>query len=120
MLDDDEIVLEIRVPRPAAGAKSHYLKFALRNSIDFPVVSCAASIESNTGMVKTARICLNAVSGRPYRATKAEDYIKGKSIDESNAAAAAEAAISDTCPLTNNKHKIHIARALVKRAILTL
>ena len=120
ILDDDEIVLEIRVPQPAAGARSQYLKFALRNSIDFPVVSCAAAIESQKGIVKAARICLNAVSGRPYRATTAEDYIIGKSIDEPNAATAADTAISDSYPLTNNKHKVQIARTLVKRAILTL
>jgi NADPH-dependent glutamate synthase beta subunit-like oxidoreductase/CO/xanthine dehydrogenase FAD-binding subunit len=118
VLDDDEIVTEIEVPPPRAGTKSRFIKFALRKSIDFPVVNCAVAIESDDGVVKTARICLNSVYNKPYRATKAEEYIKGKSIDDSSAEGAADAAITDVCPLTDNKYKIQIAKTLVKRAIL--
>ena len=55
---------------------------------------------------------------KPYRATKAEEYIRGKSIDDSNAEGAANAAITDVCPLTKNRYKIQIVKTLVKRAIL--
>ena len=118
VLDDDEIVMEVEVPRPGAGTKSKFTKFALRKSIDFPIVNCAAAIESERGVVKAARICVNAVYNKPYRATKAEDYIRGKSIDDSNAEGAANAAITDVCPLTKNRYKIQIVKTLVKRAIL--
>jgi len=118
VLDDDEIVAEIQVPTPNAGTKSRFIKFALRKSIDFPIVNCAAAIESEGGVVKAASICLNAVYNNPYRATKAEEYIRGKSIDDSSAEGAADAAITDACPLTNNRYKIQIAKTLVKRAIL--
>jgi NADPH-dependent glutamate synthase beta subunit-like oxidoreductase/CO/xanthine dehydrogenase FAD-binding subunit len=118
VLDDDEIVVEIEVPAPNYGTRSKFTKFALRKSIDFPIVNCAAAIESEGGVVKAARICLNAVYNQPYRATKAEEYIKGKSIDDSTAEGAANAAITGTCPLINNRYKIQIAKTLVKRAIL--
>jgi NADPH-dependent glutamate synthase beta subunit-like oxidoreductase/CO/xanthine dehydrogenase FAD-binding subunit len=118
VLDNDEIVTEIEVPMPGAGTRSKFTKFALRKSIDFPVVNCAAAIESEGKVVKAVRICLNAVYNTPYRATKAEEYIRGKSIDDSTAEGAANAAITDTCPLLNNRYKIQIAKTLVKRAIL--
>lgn len=118
VLDDDEIVMEIEVPTPRAGTKSKFTKFALRKSIDFPIVNCAAAIESERGVVKAARICLNAVYNQPYRAIKAEEYIRGKLISDSNAEGAANAAITDACPLINNRYKIQIAKTLVKRAIL--
>ena len=118
VLDDDEIVTEIEVRRPTAGTKSKFTKFALRKAIDFPIVNCAAAIESEGGVVKAARICLNAVYNKPYRTIKAEEYIRGKSIDDSSAEGAANAAITDACPLTNNRYKIQIAKTLVKRAIL--
>ena len=118
VLDDDEIVTEIEVPLPRADTKSKFIKFALRKSIDFPVVNCAVAIESDDGVVKTARICLNSVYNQPYRATKAEEYLKGKSIDDSSAEGAAGTAITDACPLTDNKYKIQIAKTLVKRALL--
>ena len=118
VLDDDEIVIEIEVPVPGAGTKSTFTKFALRKSIDFPIVSCAAVIKSEKGVVKSARICLNAVYNTPYRATRAEKYIKGKAINDSSAEKAANAIATDTCPLINNRYKIQIAKTLVKRAIL--
>ncbi|MBA7569766.1 hypothetical protein ES708_11507 [subsurface metagenome] len=109
---------EIEVPIPGAGTRSTFTKFALRKSIDFPVVSCAAAIKSEKGVVKSARICLNAVYNTPYRATRAEKYIRGKRINDSNAEKAANTIATDTCPLINNRYKIQIAKTLVKRAIL--
>jgi NADPH-dependent glutamate synthase beta subunit-like oxidoreductase/CO/xanthine dehydrogenase FAD-binding subunit len=118
VLDNDEIVMEVIVPTPGAGTRLHFTKFALRKSIDFPIVNCAAAIETNGGIVRTAIICLNAVYNLPYRATRAEEYIIGKSIDSSSAEGAADAIITDACPLADNRYKIQIARTLVKRAIL--
>jgi len=118
VLDDDEMVIEIEVPAPGASTRCTFTKFALRKSIDFPVVSCAAAIESENGMVKAARICLNAVYNTPYRTTKAEEYLKGKPISDSIAEGAANTIVADTCPLINNRYKIQIAKTLVKRAIL--
>jgi xanthine dehydrogenase YagS FAD-binding subunit len=111
----NEIVTEIHVPTPAKGMKSSFMKFAIRKSIDFPIVNCAAMIGK-----RDARVCLNAVHNRPYRATKSEESIKGKSINEKNADAAGAAAIekAKALPGDRNKWKIQIARTMVKRAIL--
>jgi xanthine dehydrogenase YagS FAD-binding subunit len=68
--------------------------------------------------VKSARICLNAVYNLPYRVTKAEEYIKGKAVDEATAEAAANEITADTVLLINNAYKIEIAKTLVKRVIL--
>jgi NADPH-dependent glutamate synthase beta subunit-like oxidoreductase/CO/xanthine dehydrogenase FAD-binding subunit len=118
LLENDEIVTEIQIPKPAAEVKSAFIKFALRKSIDFPIVNCAAAIESKGGVVNSARICLNAVYSNPYRVTKAEDVIKGKTIDEANAEAAGVAAVTDAVALPYNRYKIQIAKTLVKRTIL--
>lgn len=116
VLDDDEIVTEIQIPTPAG--KSAFIKFALRKSIDFPIVNCAAMLTSSKGKVTAARVCLNAVYVKPYRATKAEEAIVGKPIDEANAEAAGSAAVSDAKPLTHNTYMVQIAKTMVKRAIL--
>jgi xanthine dehydrogenase YagS FAD-binding subunit len=125
VLDDDEIVTEIQVPTPASGVKSAFLKFALRSSIDFPIINCAAAIGGGE-----ARICLNAVFNKPYRATGAEDAIKGMTIDATNAEAAGSAAIQGAQSLsgmaqiagkiamTNNKWKVQAAKGMVKKTIL--
>ncbi|MFC1846473.1 FAD binding domain-containing protein [Chloroflexota bacterium] len=111
VLDDDEIVTEIQVP--AFSGKSAFVKFALRSSIDFPVVNCAAAIGGGS-----ARICLNAVFNNPYRVTAAENSIAGKTLDIANAEAASDAAISGNVSLTMNKWKVQSAKGVVKQAIL--
>jgi xanthine dehydrogenase YagS FAD-binding subunit len=113
VLAADEIITEIQIPAPPAGAKSAFLKFAIRKSIDFPIVNCAVLIGG-----KAPRIALNAVGPKPYRATKAEDSIAGKKINEAIAAAAGEAAVVDASPLAATKYKVQIAKTLVKRALL--
>ena len=118
VLNPDEIVKEIEIPRPADSAKSCFLKFAIRKSIDFPIVNCASAIVKENGKVKTARICLNAVYVKPYRAKKAEEAILGKSINEENAEKAAEFAIGDAKPMKDNRYMVQIAKVLIKRTIL--
>jgi xanthine dehydrogenase YagS FAD-binding subunit len=113
VLAADEIITEIRIPTPPAGAKSAFLKFAIRKSIDFPIVNCAVMVGGGA-----PRIALNAVAPKPYRATKAEAAIAGKPINEANAEAAGAAAVADAKPFAATKYKVQIAKTLVKRALL--
>lgn len=108
-----EIIKEIQIPAPPAGAKSAFLKFAIRKSIDFPIVNCAVMVGGGS-----PRIALNAVAPKPYRATKAEAVLAGKPINEANAEAAGAAAMEDARPFAAAKYKVQIAKTLVKRALL--
>lgn len=112
VLADNELVTEIQVPAPASGVKSAFVKMAERKSFDFAIVNCAAAIGGSD-----AKICLNGVSSKPRRVTAAEESIAGKAINAANAEAAANA-LSGTTALPNNKYKIQIAKAMIKRAIL--
>jgi len=118
VLAADEIVTSIQIPEPAAGSTSAFIKFALRRSIDFPIVNCAAMITTRDGKVSAARICLNAVHVVPYRAVNAEQVVMGKQIDEALAEEAGKAAVSAAKPLEHNKYMVAIARTLVKRTLL--
>jgi xanthine dehydrogenase YagS FAD-binding subunit len=111
VLDDDEMVTEIQVP--AFSGKSAFYKMALRKSIDFPIVNCAAAIDG-----PSARICLNAVYNNPLRVTGAEDAIAGKTINEANAEAAGAAAVTGNTTLSKNKYKVQVAKGVVKKVIL--
>ena len=118
VLEPDEIVTEIRVPSPGAGSRSAFIKFAQRKSIDFPIVNCAAALCLDGGVVKEARICLNAVHVVPHRVLKAEQSIINRSITMESAEEAATEAVSDVKPLQHNAYMAQVAKALVKRAIL--
>jgi xanthine dehydrogenase YagS FAD-binding subunit len=118
VLKTDEIVTEIQLPELPQGTYSTFLKFAQRESIDFPVVNCAAMITTRDDKVEDARICLNAVHVVPYRALQAEKVIIGNSLNEAIAEEAGRAAVAKAKPLEYNKYKVVVARTLVKRAIL--
>ncbi len=118
VLETDEVVKEIRIPEPPQGSKSSFIKFALRESIDFPIVNCAARITRHDETVTGARVCLNAVWVKPYRALKGEEAIMGEAITEETADAAGAAAVTDAKPLSDNGYMVQIAKTMVKRAIL--
>lgn len=112
VLEDGEIVKEVRIPKTA---HSTFEKFALRKSIDFPLVNCAVA-EDASGEV---HVVLGAVYPSPVRVEAAEAEIRG-GITEATAAAAGDAAVKDCMVLGKNEYKIEIARTLVKRTLLKL
>jgi CO/xanthine dehydrogenase FAD-binding subunit len=115
VLEPGEIITEIRVPAPAAGQKSTFIKMAFRKSIDFSVVSCAVVLGGDS-----PRVCLGAVAPIPYRAVKAESIIASGPLDEERAEAAGEAAVEGAIPFEDTRYKLQIAKTLVKRALLSL
>jgi CO/xanthine dehydrogenase FAD-binding subunit len=122
-----ELVTEIQVPTPVTGTKSTYLKWSFRKAIDFPMVSVAAVCTFSSGTVSAASIVLGGVYNQPKVATAAQDYIKGKAINATTAAAAGAAAATGAAapvPATSvnpgNKYKIQIVQVLVKKALLAL
>lgn len=118
VLAQDEFVTQIQIPAMPKNTKSAYLKFALRKSIDFPIVSCAARLSTDDNQVEDAGICLNAVYVKPYRALKAEKYMIGKKINKTNAGKAAEAVVADAQPLGDNAYMVQLAKVIIKRAIM--
>ncbi len=119
VLDRDEVVIEIRIPKPQDGVLQNFLKFTLRKPIDFAIVSVASVITVEKGVCADARIVLGAVAPSPVRARAAEEAIKGRPIDQEAAVEAAEQAMAGAQPLSMNAYKVEIAKTLMKRALLT-
>ncbi|WP_300463020.1 FAD binding domain-containing protein [Desulfobacula sp.] len=119
VLKPDELVTEIRIPLPSKTAVQIFLKNRVRDAVDFAVVSVAVMVDQEEGVCRDARIILGAVAPTPYRAFAAEAAINGKSLNETHVAAAAEAAVKDAKPLSQNAYKIDITKALIHRALLS-
>ena len=118
ILKTDEIITEIQVPHLGPSVRQRYLKFRIRKTIDFAIVSVAATLTTETGVVSDARIVLGGIASTPYRANSAEEAIKGSRITENVAEIVAKEAIAEAKPLTMNSYKLPITEALVKQAIL--
>ena len=118
VLKPDEIVTAIYVSEPPRNASQSFLKFRLREAIDFAIVSAATVVYIDEGVCQDARIILGAVAPAPYRAKAAEEIIRGKSLDASRAEAAAERAVADAKPLSRNGYKVEVTKTLICRALL--
>jgi 4-hydroxybenzoyl-CoA reductase subunit beta len=78
-LKGGEILTHVIIPEKAATGFSVYMKFANRESIDFPIVGMAlwASMER-----KEVRVSFTAVDWRPIRAKSVENLLRGKHLSE--------------------------------------
>ncbi len=113
LVGPDEIITEIFVPAMKPGSHQKFLKFALRKSIDFAIVS-AAVVSSGDDV----RVVLGQAAPAPLRALSAEEILRGKTWTPKLAEEAASASLSNARPLGKNAYKLPILKALVKRAIL--
>jgi len=117
-LGDNEVLTEIQVPAPASGTVQAFKKYAIRKSFDFAVASAAVSVTVSGGNVSDCKIAMGGVAPVPWRATAAENELKGGPLNESTAAAAAAKATDGSLALPDNAWIIPIAKAMVKRALL--
>ena len=120
VLHDDEIIVEIRVPKTAAGRGSTYLKIRDRESYAFALTSAAAALAlSRGGTVRECRIALGGVGTRPLRATAAEQSLIGKRITPATARAAGELAFAGARAGHHNGFRIELGIRTVADALLT-
>jgi 4-hydroxybenzoyl-CoA reductase subunit beta len=94
----DEILSEIRIP---SGFKSTYWKLRRRGAFDFPVLGVGAAIKMNKDIVEDARIALGAVASRPFLVDKANQFLKGKSLNDEVIEEASRLVASRAKPMDN-------------------
>jgi xanthine dehydrogenase YagS FAD-binding subunit len=116
-LKTGEIITEVIVPAPTASTRSHYLEAREKQSFDWPLVSVAIVLDG-ARTVRDARVVMGAVAPIPWRSPDAEAALKAGLLDESRARAAAEAALKDAQPMSDNAYKVVIAKVIVRRAIM--
>lgn len=117
-LRPNEIVAEILVPRPASGhAVAHY-EIRQKAAFDWPLALAAVSLAVDSGTVRSARVVMGYVAPVPWVSAEAEQALVGKTLSEDVAKAAADAAVKNAKPLSQNAYKVQLARVAVKRAIL--
>ena len=115
-LRPNEIITEIVVPPPVANA-AHY-EVRQKAAFDWPLAVAAVTLTTQGSTVSTARVVLGSVAPIPWISPEAEHAMVGKEMSESTASAAAEAALRNARPLSQNGYKVQLARVAVKRAIL--
>jgi len=117
VLKNDEIITEIFVPASPLTARSTYLKFKERDSLDFAMSAVAVALQMNGKTVKDVRIVLGGVAPIPWRVPDAEKFVLGKELTNDVLQEAGKIALARAEPLQNNAYKIPLTQTLVRRAL---
>jgi xanthine dehydrogenase YagS FAD-binding subunit len=120
VLEHNEILTQISVPAPLPNIKSTFIKVTQRDVYDFAIVSIAVAAQIENGVWKEGRVVLGGVAPTPYRATAAEDALRGQKIDANVAQDAAAKTLVKARPMSQNAYKVDIAKNLIARAVLSL
>lgn len=113
----DELIFAIDLSPSPYAQHSRYVKIRDRASYDFALVSVAAALELENGIIRSARLALGGVAHKPWRSEKAEALLQGKQLDTEAFQAAAEAALSGAKPQKQNAYKIELAKRTMVRAL---
>jgi xanthine dehydrogenase YagS FAD-binding subunit len=113
------MIVAVHLPADAAhfAANARYLKVRDRTSYAFAVVSAAAALRFEAGVIAHARLALGGVALKPWRAREAERILSGGRADAPLFHRAAEAALAEAKPSGDNAFKIELASRVVARAL---
>src|SRR5712672_2559771 len=117
VLEPGDLVTHVTLPPPRSGSKQVYLKLRDRASYEFALASAAVVITIAGGNVTHARIALGGVGTKPWRSREAEAALAGQPANGANFRKAAEAALRDAKPQSQNAFKIELARRCLAQAL---
>ena len=117
VLEDEEILTHVILPPPGNVKTGHY-EVRYKASHDWPLAFTTVVLAMDGATIQSARVVLGAVAPVPWRSKPAEEALTGKPLNETTAAAAGEAAVSEATPMSGNAYKVQIAKTAVKRAVM--
>jgi len=121
VLEAGELITAVELSPPAAAASGQrYRKVRERRSFAFALVSVAVALERQGDTVTDVRIALGGVAHVPWRATVAEEALRGGPITAERADSAARAELARARPLRENGYKVELARNLIVTTLLEL
>jgi xanthine dehydrogenase YagS FAD-binding subunit len=112
-----ELIVAVEVPHGAYAAGARYLKVRDRASYEFALVSIAAALEIEDGVIRAARLAAGGVGTMPWRLRRCEDALIGERVGRTAWQAAADLATEGARPLSGNHFKVELLRRTVVRAL---
>ncbi|GAB6390559.1 FAD binding domain-containing protein [Stutzerimonas marianensis] len=116
-LVDGELITAIELPPQGFAAHSSYLKVRDRASYAFALVSVAAALDIDGGVIRSARLAMGGVAHKPWRKAEAEAALVGKPADETAFTAAADILLEGASGFEHNAFKIELGRRAIVRAL---
>jgi carbon-monoxide dehydrogenase medium subunit len=123
VLNPDEIITELFIPKLPANSGAAYLKFLPRTADDYATVSAAAvlTLDKNLKTITDVRIALGSVGTTPIRAMAAEEVLRGQPLKTEAFSEAGEKAKEAVDPISDFRgsagYKKEMAAVFVRRAL---
>ena len=120
VLEPDEVLTEIRVPKQPPGTASAYVKYE-RQVGDYAVAGAAACLSMADGTIDDLRIALTNLGPTPVRALEAESMLRGQAPAPDLLEVAGNAAAAATEPWSDQRGSAGYRRriaAMVTRQVI--
>ncbi|MBT32404.1 MAG: FAD-binding molybdopterin dehydrogenase [Thalassobius sp.] len=114
---DGELITTIHLPESVYAKHYYYLKIRERSSYAFALVSVAAGLQIENDTISSVGLAMGGVAHKPWKLTKAEEFLKGKQPTEANFEKAAKIAMADAKPLSENEYKVLMGEKAIVRAL---
>lgn len=118
VVEPDELLTAVMIPKPAAGTRSAYQKYGEKESFDWAIADAGVVLEMDGDICRRAVITMGAASPVVRRSAQAEAVLAGKPLTEATARAAGKAAMEGVTPLSMNAYKVDLFPIAIYRTIL--
>ncbi|MGB8887245.1 MAG: xanthine dehydrogenase family protein subunit M [Candidatus Korobacteraceae bacterium] len=119
VLEPGDLITQVTLPPPVAGSRQVYLKLRDRASYEFALASAAVVMTVDGENISYVRIALGGVGTKPWRSPEAEAALSGKPANAANFRQAAEVALRNAKPQSENKFKIELAKRCLVHTLQT-
>lgn len=116
-LQKGELIIRLEIPVNNLNKNFHYLKVRDRSSYAFALVSVAAALEINNGLISNARLAMGGVAHKPWRLQSVEEFLKGKQATSATFEEAAKLAMKDARSFGENDFKLKLAPNTIIEAL---
>jgi xanthine dehydrogenase small subunit len=113
----DELITEIRIPKPKADTIIHTYKVSRRKDLDISTVSGGFSLQLSSGIVKEIILAYGGMAAQPKRAIETEKFITGKTWNRQVVEQAMKILVKEFTPLSDARADAEY-RTLVARNLL--
>ena len=117
-----ELLVELILPRPAAGTSDAYLRLTPRTEMDIAVAGAGVSVTlDEAGTCNAARVSIGAVAPTALLVEAAGESLVGSKLDHAAIGAAVDAARAAAKPISDKRgtaeYRTHVVGVLVARAL---
>lgn len=116
-LQPGELIVDVRIRTRPFASSGRYLKIRDRSSYEFALVSAAAALQVERGVIRAARVACGGVGTRPWRMQAVEAALVGRPSNRASFEAAAQRAAEGARVLSGNRFKVELLPRTITRAL---